>query len=139
MAEAAAAKPAVIQSQRSQLEERERQVAQREAALVVANQRLTERISELMALQTRLQALESDLKQRDDANWAGLVKLYEGMRPRDAAQIFNSLDKPVLLEILDRMKPGKASPVLASMEPEKARQVTADLATKRTQSTTVTN
>ena len=67
------------------------------------------------------------------------MKLYEGMRPRDAAAIFNALDKTVLLELLDRMKPGKASPVLASMEPEKARQITTDLAAKRTQSTTVVN
>jgi flagellar motility protein MotE (MotC chaperone) len=61
------------------------------------------------------------------------------MRPRDAATIFNGLDKPVLLEILDRMKPAKASPVIALMEPESARQATADLAGKRARATTLTN
>ena len=64
-------------------------------------------------------------------NGPDLVKLYEGMRPRDAAVIFNGLDKPVLLEILGRMKPAKAAPVIASMQPENARQVTADLAAQR--------
>ena len=91
-------------------------------------------------MQSHLQALVADYKDHDDAKWAGLVKLYEGMRPRDAAVIFNGLDKPVLLEILGRMKPAKAGPVIALMQPENARQVTADLAAQRGASTTaVTN
>jgi flagellar motility protein MotE (MotC chaperone) len=53
--------------------------------------------------------------------------------------IFNGLDKPVLLEILNRMKPAKAAPVIALMEPENARQVTADLAARRSASAPVTN
>ena len=61
------------------------------------------------------------------------------MKPHDAAAIFNALDKPVLLDILDRMKPAKASPVLAAMEAERARQVTAELAARRTRSTTGTD
>ena len=123
----------------SAIEERERAVSEREAAVAAADQRLAQRVAELQALQARLQALDGGLKERDEANWTGLVKMYEAMKPRDAATIFNSLDKPVLLEILDRMKPVKASPVLASMDAEKARQVTSDLAAKRTQTTTVTN
>lgn len=124
---------------RGQTEERERQLAQREATMAAAEKRLNERLTELVSLQQRMQGLESALKERDEANWTGLVKLYEGMKPRDAAVLFNALDKPVLLEIIDRMKPAKASPVIAAMEPERARQVTADLAAKRTKSTTAVN
>jgi flagellar motility protein MotE (MotC chaperone) len=61
------------------------------------------------------------------------------MRPRDAALIFNGLDKSVLLEILSRMKPQKAAPVIALMQPESARQATADLAARHTASSTATN
>ena len=32
------------------------------------------------------------------------MKLYEAMKPRDAAAIFNDLDQPVLLQVVDRMK-----------------------------------
>lgn len=124
---------------RSQAEEREHQLTQREMVAAVAEKRLVERVAELVALQTRLEALQSGLKDRDEANWSGLVKMYEGMRPREAAAIFNALDKPVLLEIVDRMQPAKASPVLAAMDAEKARQVTADLAARRTRSTSVVN
>lgn len=131
--------PDLLKVRRSPTDERERQLNQREAMMAAADKRLTDRVAELIALQSNMQALESNLKQRDEANWAGLVKLYEGMRPKEAAAIFNALDKSVLLDILDRMKSAKAAPVIAAMETEKARQVTADLAIRRTKSVTVTN
>jgi flagellar motility protein MotE (MotC chaperone) len=55
------------------------------------------------------------------------------MRPRDAATIFNDLEMPVLLQVVDRMKEAKAAPVLAAMQPDKARDLTAKLAQLRTQ------
>ena len=128
-----------LKVRRSQIEEREHKLVEREATITAADKHLSERVGELTALQARLQALESGLKERDEANWAGMVKTYEGMRPKDAAAIFNALEKSVLLELLDRMKPAKATPVIAAMDPEKARQATADLTAKRTRSTTVAN
>ena len=53
------------------------------------------------------------------------MKLYEAMKPRDAATIFNDLEMPVLLQVVDRMKEAKAAPVLAAMQPDKARDLTA--------------
>jgi flagellar motility protein MotE (MotC chaperone) len=130
---------AEITLHRSQIEAREQRLSQREAAAAAAEKRLVDRVAELLAIQSHLQALVNDYKEHDDAKWAGLVKLYEGMRPRDAAAIFNGLDKPVLLEILGRMKPAKAGPVIALMQPENARQVTADLAAQHGSSSAVTN
>jgi flagellar motility protein MotE (MotC chaperone) len=135
----ASATAAEITLHRSQIEAREQRLSQREAAVAAAEKRLADRVAELLAIQSHLQALVNDYKEHDDAKWAGLVKLYEGMRPRDAAAIFNGLDKPVLLEILGRMKPAKAGPVIALMQPENARQVTADLAAQHGSSAAVTN
>ena len=92
------------------------------------NRSSSARVDELQALQKRLEALEAARKQREDASWHGLVKLYEAMKPRDAATIFNDLDMPVLLQVVDRMKEAKAAPVLAAMQPDKARDLTAKLA-----------
>jgi flagellar motility protein MotE (MotC chaperone) len=128
-----------LRSRRSTIEGKEQGLAQREATVAAAEKRLTDRVAELVSLQTRLQGLTKNLKARDEANWQGLVKMYEVMRPQDAASIFNALDRSVLVEVLDRMKPTKAALVLAAMDAEKARQVTADLATKRTQTTTLSN
>jgi flagellar motility protein MotE (MotC chaperone) len=123
----------------SPIEAREQQVSLREAALEAAEKHLTDRTNELLSIQSRLQALLSQYNDQNDAKWAALVKLYEGMRPRDAAVIFNGLDKSVLLDILSRMKPQKAGPVIALMQPEIARQATADLAARHTAAETATN
>ena len=48
------------------------------------------------------------------------------MKPRDAAAIFNDLDMPVLLQVLDRMKEAKAAPILAAMQPDRAREATTE-------------
>jgi flagellar motility protein MotE (MotC chaperone) len=46
--------------------------------------------------------------------------------------IFNDLDMPVLLQVVDRMKEAKVAPILAAMMPDKARDVTTQLAQMRT-------
>ena len=120
-----------LRHRREELDAREAALASRESVLAAAEKRLQARVGELTALQKKLEDLEAARKQRDDANWAGLVKLYENMKPRDAATIFNDLDLPVLLQVLDRMNERKAAPVLAAMQPERARQVTEQLAELR--------
>lgn len=128
-----------LRRRRSELDTREAAVASRDAVLAATEKRLAARVGELASLQSKLEALEQARQAREAQNWQGLVKLYEAMKPRDAAAIFNDLDKPVLLAVLDRMKDGKAAAVLAAMAPDRARQATADLARQRTQNNTPQN
>jgi flagellar motility protein MotE (MotC chaperone) len=121
-----------LRRRRDELDARETMVNAREATLAAAELRLGARVGELQTLQKKLEDLEQAREQRDDASWQGLVKLYETMKPRDAAAIFNDLDMPVLLSVVDRMKDAKAATVLAAMQPDKAREVTTKLATLRT-------
>ncbi len=122
-----------LRQRRQELDAREAALAERESVLTAAEQKIAARVSELQALQKRLEALDAARKEREDASWRGLVKLYEAMKPRDAATIFNDLEMPVLLQVVDRMKEAKAAPVLAAMQPDKARDLTAKLAQMRTQ------
>ena len=105
--------------------------------MAAVEKRLASRVDELTALQHRLEGLETLRKDRDDQNWRGLVKMYEAMKPRDAALIFNDLDLPVLLPVLDRMKEAKAAPILSAMTPDRARLVTGELAQLRTKSNSI--
>jgi flagellar motility protein MotE (MotC chaperone) len=120
-----------LRARRAELDAREAALASRETVLGAAEKRLAARIEELTSLQRKLETLEVARKDRDEANWRGLVKLYESMKPRDAATIFNDLDMPILLQVVDRMKEMKAAPVLAAMQPDRARQLTAELAQMR--------
>jgi flagellar motility protein MotE (MotC chaperone) len=126
-----------LRHRRDELDARQAGLDQRDAVVAAAETRLDARVTELKALQERLEQLEAARKQREDVSWSGLVKVYENMKPRDAATIFNDLDMPVLLQVVDRMKEAKAAPVLAAMQPERARQVTAQLAALRGRSNTL--
>ena len=121
-----------LRQRRQELDARDAALAERESVLAAAEQKVSARVAELQALQKKLEALDAARKEREDASWQGLVKLYEAMKPRDAATIFNDLDMPVLLQVVDRMKEAKAAPVLAAMQPDKARDLTAKLAQMRT-------
>ena len=107
-------------------------MAARESVLAATEQKLAARVAELQTLQKKLEGLDADQKQKAEAGWQGLVKMYETMKPAQAATIFNDLSMPVLLQILDRMKDAKAASVMAAMNPDKARDVTGELAQMRT-------
>ena len=107
-------------------------MATRESVLVATEQKLAARVAELQTLQKKLEGLDAAQKQKEEAGWQGLVKVYETMKPKDAATIFNDLSMPVLLQVLDRMKDAKAAAVMAAMNPDRARDVTAELAQLRT-------
>jgi flagellar motility protein MotE (MotC chaperone) len=124
-----------LRQRRQQLDARDAALAVRESILAAAEQKLGARVDELGALQKKLQDLDGARKQHEEAGWQGLVKLYETMKPRDAAVIFNDLQMTVLLPLVDRMKDSKAALVMAAMNPDKARDVTTGLAQLRTHQT----
>ncbi|MCK8786860.1 hypothetical protein M0638_21025 [Roseomonas sp. NAR14] len=131
---AVAAERAVLEglrARRAELEARDRRMSEREVVLQAAERRLAARVDEMATLQRRLEALERTRTEREEAGWRSMVKLYEGMRPRDAAAVFDELDMPLLVEVVDRMREAKAAPVLGAMRPERVRQLTAELARHR--------
>ncbi len=120
-----------LRKRRQSLDEREHRLDERNDLLQSTELKLQAKLDQLTALQQRLEQAEEARHKRDSANWSGLVKTYEDMKPRDAAEIFNVLDVSVLLEVLDRMNERKAAAVLAAMLPERARFITQMLAQKR--------
>jgi flagellar motility protein MotE (MotC chaperone) len=120
-----------LRARRLTLETREGELASREAVLAAAERRLAQRVEELAAMQARLEALDRAAREREEANWTNLVRIYENMRPRDAARIFNELEMPVLIEVVARMKQRAVAPVLAGMEPSLAQKLTAELAARQ--------
>jgi flagellar motility protein MotE (MotC chaperone) len=120
-----------LRTRRGELEVREQSIVSRELVLAAAERRLTQRIEELTQLQQRLESMERTRGEREEAGWRGLVRTYENMRPREAAAIFEELELPVVIQILDRMGERKMAPVIGAMRPEKARILTAELARHR--------
>ena len=112
------------------LDERERDIDQRAAVLKAAEKRLEEKVADLDAVKLELQQMMARNNEAEDGRLRSLVKIYEAMKPKEAAAIFDKLEINVLLGVVERMKENKVAPILASMQPDRARQVTDMLADK---------
>ena len=109
---------------RKQLDEREKNLKAREAIVTATQKEINEKVKELTSLRTELQGFMKKQTDEEEANTTKLVKIYEGMKPKDAARIFNELDMDVLIAVVSKMSERKTAPVIAAMNPEKARTLT---------------
>jgi len=120
-----------LSARRDALDQRARDIDQREAFLAVAEQRLDEKVAELEALRTQIEQMLHQVDEEGETQLLGLVSIYESMRPADAATIFNGLELEVLISVMERMRGQKSAAILAGMNPERARRVTTELARRR--------
>ncbi len=101
--------------------------------LEATDRRIDEKIAKLAALEKDIGGAVDKQSAEDEARIRSLVKIYETMKPQDAARIFEQLDMPVLLGVLEHMKELKVAPILAALDPAKARAVTLAVAERRGQ------
>ena len=113
-----------LTKRREDIEKREKALATRQALLEAAERELDQKVRELTGLRTEIEGLLTKQSEEELARTASLVRIYEGMKAKDAARIFNSLDTDVLLQVLTKMSERKSSPILAEMDAERARTIT---------------
>lgn len=120
-----------LAGRREELEARAREIDMREKLLAATERRIDGKIDELKKMQATMEALFEEFDEKEESKIRSLVKIYERMKPKDAARIFNQLDMNVLLEVVERMREVKAAPILAEMESAKAKAITIELARRR--------
>ena len=120
-----------LTERRKQLEAREKDLDRRQDLLKAAEDQIDRKVAELKTLQTTIQNLLQQYNEQEDTKIKSLVKIYENMKPKEAARIFEQLDMPILLDVVERMKEQKVAPILAEMDPSKAKTVTAEMAQRR--------
>lgn len=120
-----------LTERREGLESRSRELDMREALLKAAEGRIEKKVTEMKTLQGTIEGLLKNYNQQEDTKMKSLVKIYENMKPKEAARIFEQLDMPVLLDVVERMKEQRVAPIMAEMDPMKAKSVTSELASKR--------
>jgi flagellar motility protein MotE (MotC chaperone) len=120
-----------LSTRRKEIDLREDAVVKREVLLQAAEKRLEEKIGELRNIKGEIEALIRKYNEQEETELKSLVKIYETMKPKDAARIFDELDLKVLLQVFQRMKEAKTAPILASMSPARAKEVTTQLAERR--------
>lgn len=116
---------------RKLLENSEKDLQVREALFKAAEQELERKYQEMQKLRDEIEGLLEKQSTEEQERITSLVKIYEGMKPKDAARIFDTLDLDVLVQVVSRMSARKLSPVLAAMNPERARTITIMLAEQK--------
>jgi flagellar motility protein MotE (MotC chaperone) len=124
----------VLQSlakRREQIEQRERDMDQREKLLQAAEKKVEQKVSELNSLKSEMEQLLGNQEVAQSQSIKQLVKIYETMKPKDAATIFNDMDTDILLKIIGTMAERRSAPIIAAMDPVKARDISSRIAEQR--------
>src|SRR5690606_29253031 len=109
-----------LAARREELERWETNIGIKESALDATEKRINEKIQQIETMKKQVADLLSQYNTQEDAKIRSLVKIYENMKPKDAARIFDEVEMPILLLVIDKMSEKKAAPILAEMNSRKA-------------------
>ena len=118
-------------TRRSELDQWKKDLDLRASLIEASSVKLDEKIAKLEELKTATQKLLDEYKVEDDKKLKSMIKVYENMKPKDAAGVFDKLDMPILLEIAGEMSERRLSAILAKMNGDKAKEVTEKLMKNR--------
>ena len=104
--------------------------AKKVLAVAVHNhyKRIESKVEEMKAVEARISTATGAKNEADAARFKGIVTMYEAMKPKDAAKVFDRLEMPVLIEIASQIAPRKMSDILGQMSAEAAERLTVELA-----------
>lgn len=117
-----------LQSRRQEIEARAREVDIRENLVKSAEKRIESKIEDMKATEARISVAGQKKDDAEAARFKGIVTMYEGMKPKDAAKVFDRLEMSVLFEIASQIAPRKMSDIMGQMQPEAAERLTVELA-----------
>lgn len=125
----------VLQSlgeRRGVLDQRENDLDTQLALMAAAEAKLDAKVNALNALKAEVQGLLTQADNKEAAEIDRLVKVFEGMKPKDAAPRMVLLDDAVRLPIAAKMKERSLSAIVAQMPPAEAKKLTENLAKRFT-------
>lgn len=102
-----------LAERRRNLERRARELELRERLIEASEKRIDAKIALLRRLQTG--------RQPADPRTQALVKLYQAMRPRDAARIVERLDLDLQVAVASTMRERPMAAIMAQMQPDAAK------------------
>ncbi len=120
-----------LADRREFLEARGQELDRREAMMAAAERSINKKIDEMRGLEGAIKKLIRTHGDQQDDQMKSLVKIYENMKPKDAARIFEELNLETLLRVVERMKERKLAPIMAQMNPQKATEMTVKLSQRR--------
>ncbi len=119
-----------LADRRDALEERQRELDTKANVLAAAEKRVDDKIAQLKALQTQIEALLGQRDTKETEQLDGLVRIYTAMKPKDAARIFSSLNDDVRIGVAGRMKADAMAGIMSALPADIAQKMTVELASR---------
>lgn len=107
--------------------EQEADVEKQKKIIELAQENLNKRIEELEKVKKGIESKKEELTKDEKQNVTNMAKIYETMKPTQAADILNKLELTSLIQIIKHMNQKKAAAIVSSMEATKARQLTLEI------------
>lgn len=120
-----------LAKRRDELNNREQEISLKENALFAIEKSIQDKIHDLQNLQEKLKIILKLYEEKEDEKIKNLVKIYENMKPADAAIIFEKLEMDILIEVACAMKEAKLALIFGKMEPNRAKDLTTQMALRR--------
>ncbi len=124
-------------ARRGELDQREQEMSTQVALLAAAEAKLDAKTKVLQGLKADIQNLLAQADGREQQETDRLVKVFEGMKPKDAALRLAILDDSVRLPIAAKMKDRALAGIVGQMSPTDAKKLTEGLAHRFTAAQTL--
>jgi len=114
---------ATLGEQQEGINRREETFEVQEKQLLVLKAELAKRLKQIEKVEQKLEAMVKEQEALDSARVKSLVKVFESMKPAQAAPILSKMDARSLLFVLTQMKGQKIAAILAQLPPEEAANI----------------
>jgi flagellar motility protein MotE (MotC chaperone) len=128
-----------LHDRRQQLDARNRELDMRESLLKATEKRVEAKVSELKGVESRVKSEMGNIDMAEAKRLKGVITMYENMKPKDAARIFDRLEMNILVKVSTQINPRTMSSILAQMTPEAAQRLTVELANRASGEPTAQN
>jgi flagellar motility protein MotE (MotC chaperone) len=119
-----------LTERRQELEKRQSELDMRDTLLKEAEKRLEQRMNELKEAEQRIVEATARKEEAEVQRLKNLVTMYETMKAKEAAKIFDRLDIHLATEVAKLIQPRRMSEIMAQMTPEAAQKLTVELANR---------
>jgi len=109
-----------LREYKSKLDQRTKQLDQREKSIQDAENQVKQRITELEQLEASIQQRLNDESKIKSKKIKRLASVYEGMKPESAAPVIARMELPTVVKIFLLMDEKRVGKILSFLPPEKA-------------------
>lgn len=119
-----------LRQRRESLETRATQLDLQEQLLSSTEKRINDKIGQLQQLEDRIKSHLRLFEEKETEQLQSIVRIYETMKPKEAAPRFEALSLQTQLDLVQLMNTRKVAALMENMTPRKASVLTTELATK---------